>query len=211
MGGFAPTGALNMPRAFAVGEGSLGDNGFAYVAGGGSADAEAYRFATIKTDKLDYYPWEPAVITGSGDNQAKRSLIFQEDPAVHDDYRLSVTADSNGDIHWDQWAPDWHDLGVRFYLTAQDLRSHVQMTFTDAPRIGAVSLGLQSLTPMPNTAGDHGDLQRHDAEAEQRNGERIVQPGVHRPSAGGPPGRSPLRRPTAHSQPTAEPPSRRAP
>ncbi len=55
MGSFAPTGALTMPRAFAVG-GPLGDNGFAYVAGGGSADAEAYRFATIKTDKDDYYP-----------------------------------------------------------------------------------------------------------------------------------------------------------
>ena len=154
MGSFAPTGSLIASRAFAIG-GPLGDNGFAYVAGGGSADAEAYRFATIKTDKVDYYPGEPAVITGSGWQPGEEvSLLFQEDPAVHDDYRLTVTADSNGDIYWDQWAPDWHDLGVRFYLTAQDSRSHVQMTFTDAPRIGAVTLGAQSPNPLLNTAAN---------------------------------------------------------
>ena len=154
MGSFAPTGSLIASRAFAIG-GPLGDNGFAYIAGGGSADAEAYRFATIKTDKVDYYPGEPAVITGSGWQPGEEvSLLFQEDPAVHDDYRLTVTADSNGDIYWDQWAPDWHDLGVRFYLTAQDSRSHVQMTFTDAPRIGAVTLGAQSPNPLLNTAAN---------------------------------------------------------
>ena len=90
MGSFAPTGALTAPRAFAVG-GPLGDNGFAYVAGGGSADAEAYRYATIKTDKDDYAPGELAVITGSGWQPGEAvTLIFQEDPAVHDDYSFAV-------------------------------------------------------------------------------------------------------------------------
>ena len=132
MGSFAPTGALTAPRAFAVG-GPLGDNGFAYVAGGGSADAEAYRFATIKTDKDDYAPGEPAIITGSGWQPGEAvTLPFQEDPAVHDDYSFPVTADALGNIYWDQWAPEGHDLGVRFYLTAQGAMSRAQATFTDA-------------------------------------------------------------------------------
>ena len=46
------------------------------------------------------------------------TLRFQEDPAVHDDYVLKVNADANGNIYWNQWAPEHHDLNVRFYLTA---------------------------------------------------------------------------------------------
>ena len=49
------------------------------------------------------------------------TLLFQEDPAVHEDYVLQVQADTNGDIYWDQWAPEEHDLGVRFYLMATGL------------------------------------------------------------------------------------------
>ena len=141
MGGFAPTGALTAPRAFAVG-GPLGDNGFAYVAGGGSADAEAYRFATIKTDKDDYAPGELAVITGSGWQPGEAvTLTFQEDPAVHDDYSFPVTADAIGNIYWDQWAPEEHDYGVRFYLTAQGSVSRAQTTFTDGGFILRASVG----------------------------------------------------------------------
>jgi hypothetical protein len=131
VGSFAPTGAMTAPRAFGIG-GPAGDNGFAFVAGGGPADAEAYRFATIKTDKDDYAPGELAVITGSGWQPGEEvTLIFQEDPAVHDDYSFAVTADANGNIYWDQWAPEEHDFGVRFYLTAEDRQSRAQTTFTD--------------------------------------------------------------------------------
>jgi hypothetical protein len=101
--------------------------GYAVAMGGGAPDAEVYRFATIKTDKDDYAPGEHAVITGSGWQVGEKvKLVFQEDPAVHDDYIIDrdsngdplIVADENGDIYWDQWAPDWHDLGVRFYLMA---------------------------------------------------------------------------------------------
>ena len=87
--------------------------------GGGSGDGEVYRFATIKTDKDDYAPGELAVITGSGWEPLEEvTLTFQEDPAVHDDYVLTSTADDEGNIYHDQWAPEEHDLGVRFYLMA---------------------------------------------------------------------------------------------
>ena len=100
---------------------------------------EVYRFATIKTDKDDYAPGELAVITGSGwQPNEEVTLLFQEDPAVHDDYVLTVTADGDGNIYWDQWAPEEHDLGVRFYLTASGSRSRAQMTFTDAPALAAL-------------------------------------------------------------------------
>ena len=64
MGQFAPTGEMAAPRSGAAGGPHV--EGYAFVAGGGAADAEVYRFATIKTDKDDYAPGETAIITGLG-------------------------------------------------------------------------------------------------------------------------------------------------
>ena len=60
--------------------------------------------------------------------------MFQEDPAVHPDYTLTLTADGEGNISHDEWAPEEHDLNVRFYLMATGAQSQrrAQMTFTDA-------------------------------------------------------------------------------
>ncbi len=97
MGTFVTTAPndMSVARPGAYG-GPYGDNGYAFVAGG-AADAERYRFATIKTDKDDYAPGEFAVITGSGWQPNETvTLLFQEDPAVHDDYVLTVLADARG-------------------------------------------------------------------------------------------------------------------
>ena len=61
MSTFAPTGAMAGARAGA----SMGParEGYAWVDGGGAAESETYRFATIKTDKDDYAPGQTAVIT----------------------------------------------------------------------------------------------------------------------------------------------------
>ena len=161
MGYFAPTAAMTTPRSRAVGGAGL--EGYAFVAGGGSADSEQYRFATIKTDKGDYAPGQKAVITGSGWQPGEEvALVFQEDPAVHEDYRLIVTADSEGNIFWDQWSPELHDLGVRFYVTAYDSKSRAQITFTDNVTVTAASggtnisadLAANSPTPQYTTLGD---------------------------------------------------------
>jgi Galactose oxidase, central domain len=141
MGAFAQTGAMAGARAGAVG--GPGREGYAWVDGGGADQPETYRFATIKTDKDDYAPGEHAVITGSGWQPGEDvRLVFQEDPAVHDDYVLIVTADAAGNIYHDQWAPEQHDIGVRFFLIASDSRSRAQITFTDA-------VGLQSVDVSP--------------------------------------------------------------
>ena len=141
MGTFAATASMAAARTGAVG-GSTTEEGRAFAAGGGAADAEVYRFTTIKTDKDDYAPGERAVITGTGWQPGEGvKLVFQEDPAVHEDYVIDrdenanprIVADENGNIFWDQWSPEEHDLGVRFYLMAMGQQSsrRAQVTFTD--------------------------------------------------------------------------------
>ncbi len=152
IGTFAASAPMAAPRSGAA-SGPGHADGYAVVAGGGSVDAERYRFATIKTDKDDYAPGERAVITGSGWQPGEVvTLLFQEDPAVHEDYVLQVTADVAGSLYWDRWAPEQHDLNVRFYLLASGSRSKAQMTFTDG-NIGedAITIGEQS--PNPVTPG----------------------------------------------------------
>ena len=131
-GAFAATGPLAHARATAM-IGPYGE-GYAFVSGGGSTEAEQFHFATIKTDKEDYAPGEPALITGSGWQPGEEvTLVFQEDPAVHADYVLTVTADDNGNFSYNSWAPEQHDLDVRFYLMATGAlsQSRAQITFTD--------------------------------------------------------------------------------
>jgi len=116
IGRFAATNAMSAARSGAIG-GPAQTDGYAFVAGGGAEHAEVYRFATIKTDKDDYAPGERAVISGSGWQPGELvTLLFQEDPAVHEDYVVTVEADGLGNIYWDQWAPEQHDLDVRFAL-----------------------------------------------------------------------------------------------
>ena len=152
-GEFTATGEMTAARARAV-AGPTSVEGYAFAAGGGSADAEVYRFATIKTDKDDYAPGELATITGSGwQPNEEVTLLFQEDPAVHDDYVLKVNADGNGNIFWNQWAPEEHDLNVRFYLTAHGSKSRAQITFTDSRTITSATLnGGTSVTVAPGAS-----------------------------------------------------------
>jgi hypothetical protein len=142
MGEFVATDALAAPRTGSIG-GPAGVDGFAFVAGGSTTDSngqpvalsngEGYRFATVKTDKDDYAPGEHARITGSGwQPNSEVTLLFQEDPAVHADYVLSVPTDGQGNIDFSGWSPESHDLGVTFYLTASDGASLAQTIFTDA-------------------------------------------------------------------------------
>ena len=139
-GTFVATGAMIHSRGRAV-VGPWGDAGYAFAAGGGSADGEVYRFATIETDKDDYAPGELAVITGSGwEPNEDVTLLFQEDPAVHPDYALTVRADGEGNFTHGDWAPEEHDLNVRFYLMAIGSRARAQITFTDSRAINSVTL-----------------------------------------------------------------------
>ena len=144
MGMFVTTGDLVEARVGAA-AGGAGVDGYAVAAGGVAASAELYRFATVRTDKDDYAPGEPALITGTGWlPNSTVTLLFQEDPAVHEDYAIKVGTDGDGNFSKADWAPERHDAGVRFYLTVSDARSLAQTTFTDALQTNVV------LTSNPN-------------------------------------------------------------
>jgi hypothetical protein len=166
-GEFVGTGAMAAARARVV-AGPTHVEGYAFASAAGSADREIYRFATVRTDKDDYAPGELALITGSGwQPNEDVTLLFQEDPAVHDDYVLTVRADDDGNIHWNQWAPDQHDFGVRFYLTASGSRSRAQTTFTDGNK---VSFSLSANGPEITTFGSVSANQCVNAFVQERQG-----------------------------------------
>src|SRR5207247_8572710 len=79
-------------------------------------------------------PDERAIISGAGWAPGEAvTLVFTEVPKRHPDRFLKLTADASGNLYYDQWAPEQHDLGIRFYVTAigSQSGSQAQMTFTD--------------------------------------------------------------------------------
>jgi uncharacterized repeat protein (TIGR01451 family) len=152
-GVFKPTGSMAAERVGAVGS-PLGPQGLLLVSGGSKlASAELYGFATVKTDRGDYAPGETVTITGSGWQPAETvTLLLQEVPKIHKSVTLTATADSAGNIFNNQWAPDKHDFGVLFYLSAKGSRSEAQNEFTDAgpqANIDQCRNGGVGLTPVP--------------------------------------------------------------
>ena len=99
--------------------------------------------ATVKTDQADYAPGQVVTITGSGWQFGEVvSLVLNEDPAIDTHPTLTATADASGHILNNQFVPDVHDVGVRFYMTAtgQTSGSVALATFTDDNfSVGAVS------------------------------------------------------------------------
>src|SRR5213593_1201393 len=99
--------------------------------------------ATVKTDQADYAPGQVVTITGSGWQFGEVvSLVLHEDPAIDTHPTLTATADASGHILNNQFVPDVHDVGVRFYMTAtgQTSGSVALATFTDDNfGVGAVS------------------------------------------------------------------------
>src|SRR6184192_804441 len=90
--------------------------------------------ATVKTDRADYAPGQVVTITGSGWHVGEVvSLVLHEDPPIDTHPTLTATADASGHVFNNTFAPDAHDVDVRFYLTAtgQASGSVAQATFTD--------------------------------------------------------------------------------
>ena len=90
--------------------------------------------ATVKTDRADYAPGQVVTITGSGWQVGEVvSLVLHEDPPIDTHPTLTATADASGHVFNNTFAPDAHDVDVRFYLTAtgQASGSVAQATFTD--------------------------------------------------------------------------------
>lgn len=132
-GVFRPTGSMTAARAHAFGA-ALSAQGRLLVAGGdGLATSELYGFATITTDRDDYYPGLTVTMTGSGWQPGETvTLLLRESTDTHDPLTLTAVADVHGRIVNTDFVVEPHDLGVRFYLTATGAASQAQATFTDA-------------------------------------------------------------------------------
>src|SRR5205809_236596 len=130
---FQATGAMATPRSDASGAALTKADGRVFIAGGSSASAELYGFATVKTDAADYPPGSIVTITGTGWQPGETvTLTLVESPLIDTHPTMTAVADAFGNISNNQFSPDVHDVDVRFYLTATGSQSQAQNTFTDA-------------------------------------------------------------------------------
>jgi uncharacterized repeat protein (TIGR01451 family) len=123
-----------------------------------AGEASGPSLATVTTDKEDYQPGDTITVTGAGWESGETvSLLFHEDvdPPIHPDKTLTAVADADGQILSHGYEVEESDLGVRFTLTATGETSGrtAQTTFTDAPKVGTVTIGSQS--PSPVLAGNN--------------------------------------------------------
>src|SRR6266566_4168458 len=156
---FQRTGAMATPRPDATGAALTKVDGRLLVAGGSSASAELYGFATVKTDAADYPPGSIVTITGTGWQPGETvTLTLVESPLIDTHPTMTAVADAFGNISNNQFSPDVHDVDVRFYLTATGSQSQAQNTFTDANNdantltLGCISTTLTSGTSTQCTA-----------------------------------------------------------
>ncbi len=150
-GSFAAQASMSAARKQATGSAMYGPafrdgtDGVLLVAGGSNqSSAEMYGFATVKTDKDDYAPGTPVIITGSGWVPGETVTLSLLEYPNFDTHTLdAVTADANGNIYSDQFAPDANDLNIKFYLTASGSKSAAQNAFTDS----VTSVTITSVSP----------------------------------------------------------------
>ena len=146
------TGALAAARNGAAG--SPLEAGRLLVAGGSNlATTEEYGFATLKTDKPDYSPFQKVTITGGGWQPGETvTLVLHESPTLDSDQTISTVADAFGNIYDDSFQTDAHDLDVRFLLTGRGSRFSAQIAFTDAGPLHHFKVN----TPNPPQTANNG-------------------------------------------------------
>src|SRR5205823_8237938 len=130
---FRATGAMATPRSDATGAALTRVDGRLLIAGGSSASAELYGFATVKTDRQDYAPGETVTITGTGWQPGETvTLTLVESPLIDTHPTMTAVADAFGNISNNQFSPDQYDISIRFYLTASGSQLQAQTTFMDS-------------------------------------------------------------------------------
>ncbi len=93
--------------------------------------------ASVTTDKLDYAPRTPVVVSGTGwQPHEVVTIMFHEDPHKDTDNRhtFSAQTDANGAFVCEEYAPEGQDAGVHYLLAAKGVSSGwtAQTAFTDA-------------------------------------------------------------------------------
>ncbi len=172
------------------------DGGFASPAGLGSllaaggtgssaSAAELYAFPTISTDRAEYPPGTPVLMSGAGFEPFEDVTLHIHEwvkQTTEDDPDGSATADSFGNFSYDKYAPDSNDVGARYHLTAVGLSSGYQaqtifgdsingISFTNAPldqpagpgTINANACGEITLS-VTQTGGTYGTIYLYDSD-----------------------------------------------
>ncbi len=118
------------------------------------AEAALYSPARIETDKEDYYPEEPVIVTGTGWKAGEEVDLYVVD-SIGWVYDSTIAANAEGEFVADPYfVVLWQHLGVEFNLTAIGAESGLVAThvFTDSFRVGSVTVGPQSGTLTAGTA-----------------------------------------------------------
>ena len=90
---------------------------------------------SITTDRSDYAPGETVTFTGSRWAPGEVvTIVLHEEPEVHQDYMIVAVAGDEGSFTNTDFAPEDHDIGVTFHVTATGATSNqtAQAVFTDA-------------------------------------------------------------------------------
>jgi hypothetical protein len=125
---------------------TLRDDGIVRIVGGDAAGSTEFydpatqtfgpdpAAASVTTDRPDYAPGETVTFTGRrwAAGETVR-LLLDEEPPRHGAREIFATADGSGDFINSDFAPEEHDLGVTFHVTATGLTSGRQALwiFTD--------------------------------------------------------------------------------
>src|SRR6266542_3984879 len=113
--------------------------------------------ATVTTDKLDYPPGTPVIVSGTGwQPNESVTITLHEDPHIttENPHTFTVQADASGNFTFQEYAPEDADVGVSYIVAAVGQSSGLaaQTTFTDGV-VNSVTVGPQTGTLIAGTAG----------------------------------------------------------
>ena len=104
--------------------------------------------ATITTDKLDYAPGTPVIVSGAGfQSNELVTLTLHEDPHIDTEnpHTFTVQADGEGKFSCQEYAPEDRDRGITYILaaTGESSGSSAQTALTDSvpPTVSLTTLG----------------------------------------------------------------------
>ncbi|HAF25255.1 MAG TPA: hypothetical protein DCK93_20505, partial [Blastocatellia bacterium] len=96
--------------------------------------------ATVTSDKLDYAPGTPVLVSGTGwQPNESVTVTLHEDPHIttENPHTFTVQADGNGNFTFQEYAPEDADVGVSYIVAAVGQSSNLtaQTSFHDAPTV----------------------------------------------------------------------------
>src|SRR5438067_3019687 len=124
------------------------------VAGGEDAQHQptlqiaTFNPARIWTDKDDYQPTDPVILSGSGWKANENIYLFAVDSETDQwTYESTISADGNGEFSVDPYfIVQLRQLGTLFHVTAMGAQSNMQaeVEFTDAVNLNSITVGAQT-------------------------------------------------------------------